>query len=186
LVDAKSCYDQITHAARSLCVQYWDVNPKSIIAMILPIQYIKYFLRTAFGDSDTFFSSLAFELAFQVSCQGNKGSPVYRLAVSAFLVLMLHRLGHVARIWSAMLQSIFTAAGFLFVNDTDLITVAKDKLESPKQVTTRMQAAVIAWHGGLWASRGALKPEKCSWCLVSFFRDNGQWFYTSPTSQLGT
>jgi hypothetical protein len=84
-----------------------------------------------------------------------------------------------------MSQSVFTAAGFLFVDDTDLITVAKDKLESPEQVTTRMQAAVVAWHGGLRASGGALKPEKCSWCLVSFFWDNGQWFYTSPTSQLG-
>ena len=98
---------------------------------------------------------------------------------------MLHRLGHVARITSAMSQSVFTAAGFLFVDDTDLITVAKDKSESPEQVTTRMQAAVEAWHGGLRASGGALKPEKCSWCLVSFFWDHGQWFYTSPASQPG-
>jgi hypothetical protein len=171
-VDAESCYDRITHAAGSLCVQSWDVHPNSIIAMLLPIQRMKYFLRTAFGDSNTFFSSLALELAFQGSYQGNKGSPAFWLAVSAFLVMMLHRLGHIARITSAMSQSVFTAAGFLFVDDMDLITVAKDKLESPKQVTNRMQAAVEAWHRGLRASGGALKPEKCSWCLVSFFWDH--------------
>jgi hypothetical protein len=84
-----------------------------------------------------------------------------------------------------MSGSTFTAAGFLFVDDTDLFAVAKDKDESPEQVTTRMQAAVDAWHGGLRASGGALKPDKCSWCLVSFFWEQGKWFYTSPTSQPG-
>jgi hypothetical protein len=65
-VDAESCYDRITHAARSLCAQSWDVHPKSLIAMLLPIQCMKYFLRMAFGDSNTSFSSLALELAGSV------------------------------------------------------------------------------------------------------------------------
>jgi hypothetical protein len=49
-----------------------------------------------------------------------------------------------------------------------------------------MQAAVNAWHGGLRASGGALKPDKCSWCLVSFYWERGLWFYASKTSQPGT
>jgi hypothetical protein len=56
-VDAESCFDGITHAAGSLCIQSWDVHPNSIIAMLIPIQRMKYFLRTAFGDSNTFFST---------------------------------------------------------------------------------------------------------------------------------
>jgi hypothetical protein len=80
--------------------------------MLRTIQHMKYFLRTAFGDSDQFFSSLDLALAFQGSCQGNKGSPAFWLAVSAFLVLMLHHLGYVARIFSAMSQTLFTAVGF--------------------------------------------------------------------------
>jgi hypothetical protein len=105
-------------------VQKWDVDPRAIIVMLLLIQRMKYFLCTAFGNSETFFSSLALERAFQGSCQGNKGSPAFWLAVRAFLVLMLHRLGHVARIQSAMSGSTFTATGFLFVDDTDLFVVA--------------------------------------------------------------
>jgi hypothetical protein len=70
---------------------------------------------------------------------------------------MLHRLGHVARITSAISQSVFIAAGFLFIDDMDLISVAKDKLESPEQVTNRMQAAVEAWHGGLRAFGGCIE-----------------------------
>ena len=185
-VDADTCYDRITHAAGSLCVQSWDVDPNAVTAMLLPIQRMKYFLRTGFGDSETFFSSLDFELAFQGSCQGNTGSPAFWLALSAFLVSMLHRQGHVAQICSALSRAIFTAAGFLFVDDTDLTTVAKDKVESPDQVITRAQEAVNAWQGGLHVSGGALKPVKSSWGLVSFFWVDGQWFYSSPASQPGT
>jgi hypothetical protein len=89
-VDAESCYDCITHAAGLLCAQTWDVDPQAIIAMLRPIQQMKYFLSIAFGNSDIFFSSLDNVLAFQGSCQGNKGSPAFWLAVSAFLVAMLH------------------------------------------------------------------------------------------------
>jgi hypothetical protein len=162
------------------------VDPNAIFAMLRPIQQMKYFLCTAFGDSETFFSSLDSVLSFQGSCQGNKGSPAFWLAVSAFLVAMLHRLGHVAQIISALSRSILQVVGFLFVDDTDLMTVATTKCESPEQVTTRMQSAVNAWHGGLRASGGALKPEKCSWCLVSFGWHQGKWFYTSTASQPGT
>jgi hypothetical protein len=66
------------------------------------------------------------------------------------------------------------------------MTVATSKTESAEQVTMRMQAAVNAWHGGLWASGGALKPDKCSWGLVSFGWDQGNWFYLSVASQPGT
>jgi hypothetical protein len=148
-VDAESCYDRIAHAAGSLCAQNWDVDPQAIIAMLLTIQRMKYYLRTAFGDSDDFFSSLDDILAYQGSCQGNKGSPAFWLAVSIFLVLMLHRLGHFAQIHLAMSLSLFVTTGFLFVDDTNLTMVAVDQSESPAQVTARMQAAVNAWHGGL-------------------------------------
>jgi hypothetical protein len=76
--------------------------------------------------------------------------------------------------------------GFLFVDDTDLMTVARSSFETPVQVTSQMQAAVDAWHGGLRASDSASKPDKCCWCLVSFYWVEGQWFYTSPASLPGT
>jgi hypothetical protein len=99
--------------------------------MLCPIQRMKYFLRTAFSDSEALVSSLDNVLAFQGLCQGNKGSPAFWLAVSAFLVYMLYRLGHVACIILAMSRSVLEVVGFLFVDDTDLMTVAKTKLETP-------------------------------------------------------
>jgi hypothetical protein len=178
-VDAHTCYDRITHAAGSICAQSWDVDPQAIIAMLLTIQHMKYHLRTAFGNSDTFFSSIEALLRYQGACQGNKGAPAIWLVVSVFLVMMLHRLGHVARIRSAMSLATLVVAGFLFVDDTDLITVAIDKNESPQQVTNRMQAAVNAWHGGLRTTGGALKAAKCSWSLVAFYWESGDWHYAT-------
>jgi hypothetical protein len=69
-------------------------------------------------------------------------------------------------------------AGFLFVDDTDLIALSTTKNESANQVLERIQAAVCTWHGGLWASGGALKPEKCSWCLADYSWKEGQWYFT--------
>ena len=40
-----------------------------------------------------------------------------------------------------------------------------------------MQASALAWQGGLRATGGALKPEKCSWTLVAFQWKQGQWSY---------
>lgn len=116
----------------------------------------------AFGNSDNLFSSLDDILAFQGSCQVNKGSPAFWPVVSIFQFWMLHRLGYFAQIWSALSLSLFVTAGFLFVDDTDLITIAVDQSESPTQVMTCMQAAVNAWHSALHDTGGALKLKKCS------------------------
>jgi hypothetical protein len=48
-----------------------------------------------------------------------------------------------------MSLSLFVFAGFLFVDDTDLVTIADSPSETAEQVTSKMQEAVNAWHGGL-------------------------------------
>lgn len=68
-------------------------------------------------------------------------------------------------------------AGLLFVDDTDLIQVATHADESPQLITQRTQKAVKDWHGAIKTLGGALKPIKCSWCLIAFTFRNGQWEY---------
>ena len=79
---------------------------------------MKFFLRTSFGNSDEFFSSLDLLHALQGSVQGNKGTPAPWFMVGMFLILMLHHLGHIARVWSAVSLSLFIIAGFIFIDDT--------------------------------------------------------------------
>jgi roadblock/LC7 domain-containing protein len=40
-------------------------------------------------------------------------------------------------------------AGFLFVDDTDLIALAASQDEQAAQVVAHIQEAVRTWHGGL-------------------------------------
>jgi hypothetical protein len=90
----------------------------------------------------------------------------------------MHTRGLITRIRAAMSAAGVEFAGFLFVDDTDLIALASTKTENANQVVARIQAAVRTWHGGLRASGGALKPEKCSWCIADYKWKEGQWYFT--------
>jgi hypothetical protein len=77
-----------------------------------------------------------------------------------------------------MMATTVAFAGFLFVDDTDLIALSASKEDTAEQVAVRLQEAVRVWHGGLRATGGALKPEKCSWSLADFRWVHGKWRYT--------
>jgi hypothetical protein len=140
---------------------------------------MKFYLHTAYRDSDGFFSSLDLLLAFQGSVQGNKGAPALWLIISVFLVLLLHCLGHIAWIRSAMSLSLFVATGFLYVNDTNLFAITG--------TSHQLHASTInAWQGGLHASSGTLNLDKCSWTLIAFGWADGQWYYHTSTTLPGT
>ena len=53
-IDAANCYDSIAHAIASLVFQAFGVPDGAIESMLTAIQEMKYFLRTAYGDSKEF------------------------------------------------------------------------------------------------------------------------------------
>ncbi len=73
-VDASNCYDQIAHAMASLIFQSFGVESAAVAAMLKMIQEMKFFLRTAYGDSKTFAGS-SIEIKMQGLGQGNGASP---------------------------------------------------------------------------------------------------------------
>ena len=73
-VDATSCYDSIAHAIASLVFQSFGVPLSAVSTMLTAIQNMKYFLRTAFGDSKNYANSMI-EVKFQGLCQGNGAAP---------------------------------------------------------------------------------------------------------------
>jgi hypothetical protein len=183
-VDAQTCYDRLAHSIASIATQGWQVDPKAIVTMLFTIQSMKFFLRTAFGDSTTHFGGRR-SLPYQGGCQGNKGAPALWLVVSVVLIRLMHKLGLVTRLRTAMTAATVVLAGFLFVDDTDLIALSESKEETTTQVMERIQHAVQTWHGGLQASGGALKPEKCSWSLADFKWVKGKWKYATADDTPG-
>ena len=73
-VDAANCYDSIAHAIASLIFQACGVPVEGVEAMLSVIQDMKYFLRTAYGDSRNFRGS-KIEVKYQGLCQGNGAAP---------------------------------------------------------------------------------------------------------------
>jgi hypothetical protein len=64
--------------------------------------------------------------------------------------------------------------GYSFVDDTAIIKSGQPG-EHFQVLSTRMQAAMDTWEGGLRATGGALDPEKSCWYLIRFCWKNGQW-----------
>ena len=99
-------------------------------------------------------------------CQGNGAGPAFWLCISAILVYLLYKNGHMAKFCTALSMALIIFAAFLFIDDTDLVMVELDN-ESLAHVVERMQQAVTCWNGALHASSSALKPIKCSWGFLS-------------------
>ncbi len=147
--------------------------------MLEAIQDMKYFLRTAYGDS-TDFANCKIEVKYQGLCQGN-GTALAGWAVISITVVRAHkRKGHGATFVCPISQLKFVLAAVLFVDDCDLNHINMVNDESALQTFDHIQASVHSWGRLLIATGGSYKPEKCFYHLLSFQWDrNGKWHYAS-------
>ena len=67
-VEADNCYDKITHTIASLVFQSFGVPPVVVESMLTTIQEMKFFLRTGFGDSTDYKTSLTATARAPNSC----------------------------------------------------------------------------------------------------------------------
>ena len=95
-VDAANCYDSVAHTIASLVFQSFGVPEEAVQSMLTTIEEMKYFLRTAYGDSKNFRGS-KIEVKFQGLCQGNGAAPA-GWAVISIVILGAHKQkGHGAK-----------------------------------------------------------------------------------------
>ncbi len=88
------------------------------------------------------------------------------------------RKGHGAHLITPILDITGHVVGELFVDDTDLIHVDMQIVESILEAHSRLQESAINWGCLLIATGGALKPGKCSYYLISFkWKADGIWVY---------
>ena len=73
-VDAENCYSGVAHAIASLVFQSFVLPKEAVQSMLKTIEEMKYFLRTAYGDSKQFRGS-TIEVKCQGLCQGNGAAP---------------------------------------------------------------------------------------------------------------
>ena len=118
-VDASQCYDRIQHTIASLCLQAWGVPLLPIMTLLFTVQQMHFHLRTAHGDSDYSFTGAHRQNPFQGILQGNGAGPAVWLAISAFLVGMLHANGDTTTFLSPLSLTAICLAGLFCKRLTD-------------------------------------------------------------------
>jgi hypothetical protein len=150
--------------------------------MLTTLQEMRFFLRTGYGNSIRYVGgSKGLSITAvkkQGMCQGNCASPAVWTAVSIPMISAHKRKGHGAHLVTPISNQSCHLVGGLFVDDTDLFQLDMRRIESAAEVHERLQEAVINWGKLLIATGGALKPEKCSYYLISFkWKADGTWLY---------
>jgi hypothetical protein len=178
-VDASNCYDSITHAIASLIFQAMGVPVEEAEVMLEAIQDMKYFLRTAYGDSNDF-ANCKIEVKYQGLCQGNGAAPAGWAVISITVVRAHIRKVHGATFVCPISKLKFILAAVLFVDNCDLIHIDMVNDESTLQTFDKMHASVNSWGMLLIATCGTYKLEKCFYHLLSFQLDRKRkWHYDS-------
>ena len=176
-IDAANCYDSIAHAIASLVFQAFGVPDGAIESMLTAIQEMKYFLRTAYGDSTDFVGS-SIEVKFQGLCQGNGAAPA-GWAVISITILHAHKeKGHGGHFVCPISNLSGHLAAILYVDDTDILHLDMHRNQTMWEAHDALQASVDNWGKLLMATGGAFKPAKCFYHLIAFrWRNDGSWAY---------
>lgn len=181
--DAANCYDRIAHSFASLVFQSFGVCVSAICSMLCTIQYMKFFLRTGFGESPGFMTAVIGTIIHGM-CQGNTGAPAAWSVVSAILIAVYKRQKHKAILASPISGEVTSSAGVLFVDDVDL-TIMEDGV-CGNELFNRAQSCTTDWSHALNGSGGTLKAEKSFGYIVDYeWNNDGSWEYSSvPDSPL--
>jgi hypothetical protein len=159
-VNASNCYDRIAHAMALLIFQSFGMEDMAATVMLETIQEMKFFLRTAFGDSKRF-TSLTIEVTTQGLCQGNGASPAGWCVISIMILWAHGAKGHGAHFIAPMSHVHSSLSAILYIDDTDLLHLNMDGDETIFKTHATLQHAIENWGKLLIAMGGTLKPEKC-------------------------
>jgi hypothetical protein len=159
-----------------LVFQAFGVPTTAIKTMLEAIEYMKFFLRTGFGDSKSYAGG-GISIKTQGLCQGNGASPA-GWAVISICILQAHgRKGHGAKFLCPITNLRQHLSAILYVNNTDVLHIDLTKDESTHKVHTAIQGSVNSWGNLLIATGGVLQPNKCFYSIISFEWSNGEWRY---------
>lgn len=147
-----------------------------VTTLLHPIQTMKFFQRTAWGDSSTYMGGRTNANPLQGLCQGNGAAPECWLIISSILMHCYTRQGFGARFLSPMSLALICFLGEMYVDDTDL-TITQPQYTSAVDVKEEAQASVDCWAYLLNSTGGSLNHEKCYWWMVDYICVNGEWNY---------
>jgi hypothetical protein len=181
LANAAYCYDRVNRVIMSLVwLALTNGNIPAIVLTLIYPQTMKFFQRTGFGESKTFFGGEGIRLYMMGFGQGNRAAPPSWIQLSAVLVNVFKQLELEALVVDPLTRESIHSMGTLFVDNTDLYTW-KDGLLDPGQLWLQTQVELTQWSNLLNTTGGALKPKKCFWYMLDYTCEDGEWTYAEMT-----
>ena len=120
---------------------------------------MKFLLRTAYGDSKDF-SGSTIEVKTQGLCQGNGAEPAGWCVISITILWCHKRKGYGAKFLAPISLIKSDLAAIIFVDDTDLLHLIMEEIESIDETFEGLLDSVHNWVKLIIAMGGALKPPK--------------------------
>ncbi len=152
--------------------------------MLTAIQEMKFYLRTAFGDSKDF-AGAKFEIKTQGLCQGNGADPAGWAVVTIVMHNAHKRKEHEAKLCFPISRELAgTLSGVLYIDDTDVVHLNLREDEKVEVTHEQLQDSTWNWGQLLQATGGSLKSPKCFFHLISFgYHPDGSWYYEDNEDQ---
>lgn len=143
-VDAANCYDRVAHHTVSLLFKHLVCQKKAVHLMLTAIEEMKYYLRTAHGDSKSFIGHEIY-VRFQGLCQRNGAAPA-GWAVVSIAVLGAHKKKAHGGHWVCPIsRRIGHLAEIMFGDDNDLIHIDMGKDQTADEAQFHLQNSVTSW-----------------------------------------
>lgn len=163
ILDAKGCYDAISHPIAVLTLMSFGVPQKLCRVLFSTLQKAKHHIKTEFGRSEAVYGNEA----VPIMGIGNGLGPTLWCLISTIMFRMMQKAGHGVSMISVLSLSLIQLVGFAFVNDTDLFCAGKTATTSGEVLSPDFQAALHRWTGGLIAT-GSITAEKSFCYLIDF------------------
>ena len=177
--DIANCYDRMVHSYVSLCGQRLGVSLPVMIALLTPLQESRHYVRTAYGDSNSYYGGKR-TIPYQGLGQGNAASSPFWLVVSSPLVDIIKDSCLCATLVTAITLTTVLLTLVIYVDDTDMF-ITSNSTNAVDDIVRKAQQILFMWRDSLRITGGVVRPDKCSWLLVDFKWNNGICSYQSAS-----
>jgi Reverse transcriptase (RNA-dependent DNA polymerase) len=156
VLDAISCYDRISAPMAALSLRRQGTPSTTVSVMFKTLDAMKHYIRTASGDSETFYSNETHGIRMHGILQGNGAGPMIWAMLSTPLLEYMRSKGFGVNISNSETGDSFLVTAFSFVDDTDFIQSLNNQ-NSPSEET---QQTLNNWVDALQCSGGDVSGEK--------------------------
>ena len=165
----------MVHSFVSLSARRLGLALSVVLALLRPLQESKHFVRTAYGDSTTYYGGKR-SVPYQGTGQGNSSSSPFWTIVSSIMIRFMKDTTVCATFTTSLTLTCFLLTMVMYVDDNDIF-VTSIRTHPEADIIAKAQHIVTIWKKTLNVTGGVVRPIKCSWAFIQFQWINGELQY---------